>query len=113
MWIITGSGRLKQNIWRKYYPKKVFPYYSPLLLNIYPLNHYCNAVFAYPFASLYPANYAKLEVTGAAQVHGIEGVEIVAVQYDAQDYYRTGSVNRMERRYTVFREGFWKNSSLY
>lgn len=45
--------------------------------------------------------YAKLEVTGAAQVHGIEGVEIVAVQYDAQDYYRTGSVNRMERRFAA------------
>ncbi|MDE7326891.1 MAG: RNA polymerase sigma factor [Lachnospiraceae bacterium] len=45
--------------------------------------------------------YAKLTVTGRAQVHGIEGVEIVAIQYDAQDYYRTGSVNKMERRFVA------------
>lgn len=42
--------------------------------------------------------YTEIEVTGKAEVHGIEGVEIVAVQYEAQDYYRTGAQDRMERR---------------
>ena len=42
--------------------------------------------------------YTEIEVTGKAEVHGIEGVEIVAVQYEAQDYYRTGALDRMERR---------------
>ena len=43
--------------------------------------------------------YTEMEVIGKAEVHGIEGVEIVAIQYDAEDYYRTGSVNKMERRF--------------
>lgn len=43
--------------------------------------------------------YTEMQVLGKAEVHGIEGVEISAVQYDAEDYYRTGSVDRMERRF--------------
>ena len=54
---------------------------------------------------LYEANtglrteYTEMQVTGKAEVHGIEGVEISAIQYDAEDYYRTGSANKMERRF--------------
>ncbi len=43
--------------------------------------------------------YTEMQVLGKAEVHGIEGVEISAVQYDAEDYYRTGSVDKMERRF--------------
>ncbi|MBQ8432826.1 MAG: RNA polymerase sigma factor [Clostridia bacterium] len=45
--------------------------------------------------------YTELEVVGRAQIHGIDGVEIVAVQYGAEDYYRTGAVDRMERRFVA------------
>lgn len=45
--------------------------------------------------------YTEMQVTGKAEVHGIEGVEITAVQYGAEDYYRTGSVDRMERRFVA------------
>ena len=43
--------------------------------------------------------YTEMEVTGKAMVHGIEGVEFVAVQYGAEDYYRTGSSDKIERRF--------------
>lgn len=45
--------------------------------------------------------YTEMEVIGRAEVHGIEGVEIVAVQYDTEDYYRTGSEDRVERRFVA------------
>lgn len=45
--------------------------------------------------------YTQMQVLGKAEVHGIEGVEISAVQFDAEDYYRTGSVNEMERRFVA------------
>ena len=45
--------------------------------------------------------YTEIEVTGKAEVHGIEGVEIIAVQYETQDYYRTGALDRMERRFVA------------
>lgn len=45
--------------------------------------------------------YTEMKVIGKAEVHGIEGVEILAVQHDAEDYYRTGSVNQMERRFVA------------
>jgi len=45
--------------------------------------------------------YTEMKVVGKAEVHGIEGVEISAVQYDAEDYYRTGSVDQMERRFVA------------
>ena len=43
--------------------------------------------------------YTDMKVVGKAEVHGIDGVEIVAVQYDAEDYYRTGSLDQVERRF--------------
>ena len=45
--------------------------------------------------------YTEMKVIGKAEVHGIEGVEISAIQYDAEDYYRTGSVDQMERRFVA------------
>lgn len=45
--------------------------------------------------------YTEMKVVGKAEVHGIEGVEISAIQYDAEDYYRTGSVDQMERRFVA------------
>lgn len=51
----------------------------------------------YDFTSRRRTEYAEMEVVGKAEIHGIEGVEFVAVQYDAENYYRTGSVDRMER----------------
>lgn len=42
--------------------------------------------------------YTDIEVVGKAEIHGIEGVEIVAVQYGAEDYYRTGCMDKIERR---------------
>lgn len=53
----------------------------------------------YDFPSRRRTEYTELEVVGKAEVHGIEGVEIVAVQYGAEDYYRTGCVDKMERRF--------------
>ncbi len=43
--------------------------------------------------------FTEMEVVGKASIHGIDGVEIRAVQYDAEDYFRTGSVDRMERKF--------------
>lgn len=45
--------------------------------------------------------YTAIQVTGRAEVHGIEGVEIVAVQHDAENYYRTGSIDEIERRFVA------------
>ncbi|MGN1128133.1 MAG: RNA polymerase sigma factor [Candidatus Flemingiibacterium sp.] len=45
--------------------------------------------------------YADLEVVGRAEIHGIAGVEIRAVQHDAENYYRTGSVDELERRFVA------------
>ena len=42
-----------------------------------------------------------MKVVGKAQIHGIEGVEIEAIQYGVEDYYRTGMVDRMERRFVA------------
>ena len=43
--------------------------------------------------------WTEMEVVGKAEVHGIEGVEVVAVQHDASDYYRTGSIAECEWRF--------------
>ena len=51
----------------------------------------------YDMPSRNRTEYTKMKAVGKAQIHGIEGVEISAVQYDAEDYYRTGSVNELER----------------
>ena len=53
----------------------------------------------YDFPGRSRNEYAELEVIGKAQVHGIEGVEILAVQYETQDYYRTGALDRSERHF--------------
>ena len=45
--------------------------------------------------------YTEMHVVGRAEVHGLEGVEISAVQHGAEDYYRTGSVDQMERRFVA------------
>ncbi len=45
--------------------------------------------------------YTEMKAIGKAEVHGIEGVEISAIQYGAEDYYRTGSVDQMERRFVA------------
>ena len=53
----------------------------------------------YDFSSRKCTEYTEMEVVGKAEVHGIEGVEIVAMQYGAEDYYRTGCIDKMERRF--------------
>lgn len=55
----------------------------------------------YDFPSRKRNEHCELEVIGKAEVHGIEGVEIVAVQHETKDYYRTGTVNCMERRFVA------------
>ena len=55
----------------------------------------------YDFPSRKRNEYCEMEVVGRAEVHGIEGVEIVAVQYETQDYYRTGALDRSERRFVA------------
>lgn len=53
----------------------------------------------YDAASGKRTEYTEMEVTGKAMVHGIEGVEFVAMQYGAEDYYRTGCIDKIERRF--------------
>lgn len=53
----------------------------------------------YDFPSRKRTERTEMEVIGKAEVHGIEGVEILATQYGAEDYYRTGCVDKMERRF--------------
>ena len=55
----------------------------------------------YDMPSRKRTEYTEMKVLGKAQIHGIEGVEISAIQYDAEDYYRTGSVDKMERRFVA------------
>lgn len=55
----------------------------------------------YDFPARRRTEYTEMEVTGKAEVHGIEGVEIVAMQFDSADYYRTGSLDRVERRFVA------------
>jgi len=53
----------------------------------------------YDFPSRHRTEYTEMEVVGRAEVHGIEGVEISAIQYDAEDYFRTGSLNEVKRTF--------------
>ena len=55
----------------------------------------------YDMPSRKRTEYTEIKVVGKAEIHGIEGVEIVAVQYDAENYYRTGSVDKLERRFVA------------
>ena len=45
--------------------------------------------------------YTEMEAIGKAEIHGIEGVEISAIQYDAENYYRTGAIDKSERRFVA------------
>ena len=53
----------------------------------------------YDLPSRKRTEWMETKVVGKAEVHGIEGVEIVAVQHDTEDYYRTGAINETERRF--------------
>ncbi len=55
----------------------------------------------YEYPSRQRTEYTEMEVTGKAQVHGIQGVAITAIQYSSEDYYRTGCVDKMERRFAA------------
>ena len=55
----------------------------------------------YDFPSRKRNEYTVMEVIGKAEVHGLEGVEIVATQYETEDYYRTGALDKMERRFVA------------
>lgn len=53
----------------------------------------------YDYPSRARTEYTEMEVIGRAEVHGIEGVEIKAIQYDSENYYRTGAIAEVERRF--------------
>lgn len=55
----------------------------------------------YDIPSRKRTEYTEMKAVGKAIIHGIEGVEISAIQHDAEDYYRTGSVDNMERRFVA------------
>ena len=55
----------------------------------------------YDFPERKRTEYTEMEVIGKAEVHGIEGVEVVAMQFNPADYYRTGALDRVERRFVA------------
>jgi len=55
----------------------------------------------YEFPERKRTEYTEMEVIGKAEVHGIEGVEVVAVQHAPTDYYHTGALDRVERRFVA------------
>lgn len=55
----------------------------------------------YDFPERKRTEYTEMEVVCRAEVHGIEGVEVVAMQFDPADYYRTGALERVERRFVA------------
>ena len=55
----------------------------------------------YDFPERKRTEYTEMEVVCRAEVHGIEGVEVVAMQFDPADYYRTGALDRVERRFVA------------
>ena len=55
----------------------------------------------YDFPERKRTEYTEMEVIGKAEVHGLEGVEVVAMQFDPADYYRTGALDRVERRFVA------------
>ena len=55
----------------------------------------------YDFPERKRTEYTEMEVIGKAEVHGIEGVEVVAVQHAPTDYYHTGALDRVERRFVA------------
>ena len=55
----------------------------------------------YDFPERKRTEYTEMEVIGKAEVHGIEGVEVVAVQHAPTDYYYTGTLDCVERRFVA------------
>ena len=55
----------------------------------------------YDFPARRRTEHTDMEVVGLAEVHGIRGVEVVAVQHDSADYYRTGAFDEVERRFVA------------
>ncbi|MBP3520548.1 MAG: sigma-70 family RNA polymerase sigma factor [Oscillospiraceae bacterium] len=55
----------------------------------------------YEMPSRKRTEWTDMKVVGRAEVHGIEGVEFVAVQHDAENYFRTGSIDEIERRFVA------------
>lgn len=51
----------------------------------------------YDFPEKKRTEYAEIEVVGRAEVHGIEGVEIVSVEYDPMDCNSAGGQKEVER----------------
>lgn len=47
------------------------------------------------------SEWTDCRVTGLAEVHGLRGAEIAAIQHDAHNQYSTGSLNEVERRFVV------------
>ena len=47
------------------------------------------------------SEWTECRVEGLAEVHGLRGVEIAAVQHDAANQYGTGSLDGVERRFVV------------
>ena len=55
----------------------------------------------YDGASGKRTEFAELKTLRKAMVHGIEGVEFSVVQNNTEDYYRTGSEDKMERTFVA------------
>ena len=55
----------------------------------------------YEFPSRRRTEWSELETVGRVEIHGVEGVEFTAVQHGAEDYYRTGCIDRIERRFAA------------
>ena len=55
----------------------------------------------YDFPERKRTEYTQLEVIGKAEVHEIEGVEVVATQFASADRHCTGALNQVERRFVA------------
>lgn len=53
----------------------------------------------YDLPSRRRSEYTEMQVLGKAEIHGIEGVEILALQHDCENYYRTSQEKLVERRF--------------
>lgn len=55
----------------------------------------------YDFPERKRTEYTEVKVVGKAEVHGIEGVEIIGIQYGAGDVHSTGCMDGEERRFVA------------
>ena len=55
----------------------------------------------YDFPARKRTEWTDMEVIGKAEIHGIEGVEFVAHQYNTEDYFRTGVIEKIERHFVA------------